>query len=117
VTAFTVGGEQRYAAGRLAWAALLGSEPGELPAHRNWPQLLAVLRRVLRWLEQPELAAVSDYLRLSMARDLLQLVSGDLAFAGIPTRFGSSPDSTWGDLEEVLGELLIIIGADVRVPH
>jgi hypothetical protein len=114
VTAFIVGGEQRYAADLRAWAALLGSEPGELPAHRDWPQLLAVLRRVLRWLEQQELAAVSEYLRSSMARDLLELVRGDLAFAGIPTP-GSSPDSAWGSLEEVLEETLVIIGVDARV--
>jgi hypothetical protein len=115
VTAFTVGVEQRYVADRPAWAALLGSETGEPPAHRDWPQLLAVLRRALRWLEQPGLAAVSDYLRSSMARDLLEHVSGDLAFAGIPTRFSSSPDSTWRNLEEVLEDVLIVTGADARV--
>ncbi|HSZ15353.1 MAG TPA: hypothetical protein VK790_15065 [Solirubrobacteraceae bacterium] len=117
VTTFTVGVEQRYAADRLAWAALLGSEPDELPAHRDWPQLLAVLRHVLRWLEQRELATVSNYLRSSMARDLLERVSGDLAFAGVPTRSSSSPDSTWRNLEEVLEEVLIIIGAEDRVPR
>jgi hypothetical protein len=115
VTAFTVGAEQRYVADRPPWAALLGSETGELPAHRDWPQLLAVLRRALRWLDQPGLAAISDYLRSSMARDLLELVSGDLAFAGIPTRSSSSPDSTWRDLEEVLEDVLIVTGADARV--
>lgn len=115
VTAFTVGAEQRYVADRPAWAALLGSEPGELPAHRDWPQLLAVLRRALRWLEQPELAAVSDYLRSSMARDLLELASGDLAFAGIPIHLDSSPDSSWRNLEDILEQLLIITGAEDRV--
>jgi hypothetical protein len=52
-----------------------------------------------------------------MARDLVELVRDDLAFAGIPTRFGSSPDSAWPDLEEVLGEVLIVVGADARVPR
>ena len=117
VTALTVGVEQRYAADRLAWATLLGSEPGELPAHRDWPQLLAVLRRVLRWLEQPELETASDYLRSSTARDLLEVLRGDLAFAGIPTRSSSSPDSSWRNLEEVLQEALIIAGAGDRIPR
>jgi hypothetical protein len=117
VTAFTVGGEQRYTADLRAWAALLGSEPDELPAHRDWPQILAVLRRVLRWLEQPKLAAASDYLRSSMTRDLLELVRGDLAFAGIPTHSGSSPDSACGSLEEFLEKTLVIIGVDARVPQ
>jgi len=117
VTAITVGAERRYVADRPAWAALLGSEPVELPAHRDWPQLLAVLRRALRWLEQPELIAVSDYLSWSMARDLVELASDDLAFAGIPTRSSSSPDSTWRNLEEVLKDVLVIIGADARVPQ
>ena len=117
VTAFTVGAEQRYVADRPAWAALLGSEPGELPTHRDWPQLLAVLRRALRWLEQPELATVSNYLRSSIARDLLEVVSADLAFAGIPTRSSSSPDSTWRELEDVLEDVLTISGVDARGPQ
>jgi hypothetical protein len=111
VSAFTVGGEQRYTADLPGWAALLGNGPGELPAHRDWPQLLAVLRRMLRWSEQPDLATVSNYLRASRARDLLETVRSDLAFAGIPTYFSPSPEETWDGLEEIGDRLLTAIGA------
>jgi len=117
VSAFAVGSEQRYAADRPAWAALLGSAPGELPGHLDWPQLLAALRRVLRWSEQPDLATTSDYLRASRARDVLDTISGDLAFAGIATHSSRSADGTWHDLEEVCERMLAVIGADALVPQ
>lgn len=115
VSAFTVGAEQRYTADRPAWAALLGCQPDELPAHRDWPQLLGALRRILRWSEQPELATMSEYLRASRSRDLLEIMSGDLAFVGIPTHSSPSPNDTWGDLEDVVECLLTTIRADPRV--
>jgi hypothetical protein len=111
VSAFTVSAEQRYTADRPAWAALLGSEPDELPVHRDWLQLLAVLRRVLRWSEQPDLATMSDYLRASRARDLREAISGDLAFGGIPTHSSPSPEGAWHSLEEVCERLLTAIRA------
>jgi hypothetical protein len=111
VSAFTVSAEQRYTADRPGWAALLGSEPDELPVHRDWPQLLALLRRVLRWSEQPDLATTSDYLRVSRARDLLESISGDLAFAGIPAHSSPSSEDTWHSLEEACERLLTAIGA------
>ena len=106
VSAFTVGNEQRYTADRPAWAALLGREPDELPTHRDWPQLLGVLRQVLRWSEQPELETMSDYLRASRARDLLESVRPDLAFAGLPTDLSPSPENTLSELEEVIESVL-----------
>lgn len=117
VSVFAVGSEQRYTAHRPAWAALIDSEPDELPVHRDWPQLLAVLRRVLRWSEEPGLATTSDYLRASRARDLLDAISGDLAFAGIATHSGRSADGMWHDLEEVCERMLAVIGVDALVPR
>jgi hypothetical protein len=112
VSAFTVGAEQRYTADRPGWAALLGNEPDELPVHRNWPQLLAVLRSMLRWSEQPDLGTVSDYLRASRARDLLEAISSDLAFASIPTYSSPSPEEAWHGLEAVCERLLKTIGVE-----
>jgi hypothetical protein len=109
VSAFTVATEQRYTADRPAWAALLGTRPGELPAHRDWPQLLAILRRILRWAEQPDIATMSDYLRASRAKDLLESMSSDLAFVGIPTGSGRSTHDTWHDLEDVIERVLAAI--------
>ena len=111
VSAFTVGAEQRYTADHSAWASLLGIGPDELPIHRDWPQLLTVLRQVLRWVEQPELASMSDYLRSSRAYDLLESMRSDLAFVGIPTDSGRSIHDTWRNLEEVIERLLAAIGA------
>jgi hypothetical protein len=112
VSTFTVNGEQRYKAGRPAWAALLGCSPHELPSDRDWPQLLGVLRRILRWSSRPELATMSDYLLASNARDLLEAIRPDLAFAGIPVDLSPSPENTLSELEEVIERLLATIGTD-----
>jgi len=114
VSAFTVAGEQRYTADRPAWAALLGCSPDELPSGRDWPQLLGALRGILRWSSRPELATMSDYLRASSARDLIEGIRPDLAFAGIPIDISSSPENTLSDLVEVVESVLMTINAD---PH
>jgi len=115
VSAFTVGGEQRYTADRPAWAALLGCSPDELPIHRDWPQLLAALRRILRWSEQPELETMSAYLRASRARDLLEVVNPDLAFAGIAIELSPSPKNTLSELEEIIESVLTTMSTDPHV--
>jgi hypothetical protein len=111
VSAFTVNGEQRYKAGRPAWAALLGCPPDELPLDRDWPQLLGSLRRILRWSFRPELATMSDYPLASSARDLIEGIRPDLSFAGIPIDLSPSPENTLRELEEVIERLLTKIGA------
>jgi hypothetical protein len=109
VAAFTVGGEQRYIADRLAWSALLGCAADDLPAHRDWPQLLGAIRRILRWASQPELTTMSDYLQASSARDLIETLSQDLAFAGIPVYLSPSPENTMRELEVVVESVLAVI--------
>jgi hypothetical protein len=111
VAAFTVGGEQRYTADRPAWSALLGCAADDLPTHRDWPQLLGALRRILRWSSRPELATMSEYLLASSTSDLLEAIRPDLAFAGIPVDLSSSPENTLGELAAVIEHLLTIIGA------
>jgi hypothetical protein len=115
VSTVTVSGEQRYTAQRPAWAALLGSEPDGLPAHRDWPQLLAALRLILRWLLSPELETLSDYLRTSRTRDLLETIGPILAFAGIPTSLNTSSEGAWRDLEEVIDRVLVNTWSEARV--
>jgi hypothetical protein len=114
VSAFTVAGEQRYKAGRPAWAALLGCPPDELPSDRAWPQLLGALRRILRWSSRSELATMSDYLLASSARDLIEGIRPDLAFAGIPADLSPSPENTLRSLEAIIERLFAKIGADPR---
>ncbi len=108
LSAVTVGAEQRYRANHTAWAALLQCTPGELPAHRNWPQLLAALRRMLRWSEQREPDTMSDYLRASRVRNLLETLLPDLAFAGIPIDLNRPSADPWRTLEDVIEQALAV---------
>jgi tetratricopeptide (TPR) repeat protein len=100
VSAMTVGTEQRYSIDRARWGDFLGLSP--LPAQRDWPQLLGALRRILRWLEQEDLDEMSPYMRASRARDLLEDVHLDLAYAGIPVEFGRTPEEAWEALAETI---------------
>lgn len=112
ISSFTVNHEQRYSPpDRSVWASLLGWEGEDLPVHRDWQQLLAVFRRILRWSERPELEVLSDYLKASSARDLLESLRSELAFAGIPLSLGSSPHDTWRELRDVTDHALNKIGA------
>lgn len=110
----TVGSEQRYAAELPAWAGLLHVEIDGFPEHREWPYLLGAMRRLMRWLERPELETMSDYLRSSQARDFLENLRPTLAFAGIPVGFSGSPESVWQDLGEVTNRALAALGVTQR---
>lgn len=105
VRRWTVGNEQRYEIDREAWARLLEITPGELPTERSWPQLLAGLRAVLRWLSRPDLDGLSDYLRASQARDLLEAVRRDFEYAGLRVST-SLADGAWDDLEALVADAL-----------
>lgn len=106
VTAVTVGGEQRCSARVAEWATLLRLEPDRLPIHRDWPQVLGALRRLLRWTGRTELAAMSDYMRASQTRDLLEELRPHLAFAGIPVDFSGPGPAVWDDLADLIEHLL-----------
>jgi hypothetical protein len=58
---------------------------------------------------------MSDYLRASRARDLLEASSSDLAFAGIPMHSAPSPEGAWNSFEQVCEGLLTAIGAGYAV--
>jgi uncharacterized protein YegP (UPF0339 family) len=101
------GGEQRFAVDRARWAYLLGLDPDDLPLYRDWPTLLGALRRTFRWLMRPDLEALSDYLRVSQAADLLDEVRPALNRAGVllPARLGS--ERSWSDLEDTVESALL----------
>jgi uncharacterized protein YegP (UPF0339 family) len=100
LTMTAVGPELRYAVDRAHWAAFLDVET--LPVQRDWPQLLGALRRILRWLEREDVDEMSAYMRSSRARDLLETVYPDLAYAGIPVRFGTTSEEAWSSLVETI---------------
>ncbi len=110
---WTIGNEQRYEIDHESWARLLDLAPDELPTERSWPQLLAGLRALLRWLNRPDLDALSDYLRASQARDLLEAVRRDFEYAGV--RVGTSlAAGAWDDLEALVADALGGVGQPVK---
>lgn len=112
VRQWNIGNQQRYEIDREAWARLLGIEAHTLPVERAWPQLLSGLRSIRRFLHRNDLDDLSDYLRASQARDLLEAVRRDFEYAGI--HVGSSPgDGAWGDLRTLISDAL----AYLRTQH
>ncbi len=55
----------------------------QIPLHRDWPALLWALRRTARWLACPEHESLSNYMRASEARRLVDEIGPDLSFAGV----------------------------------
>jgi hypothetical protein len=54
---------------------------------------------------------MSDYLRASSARDLIETIRPDLAFAGTPTDLSTSPENTLSELEDITESVLITMSA------
>jgi hypothetical protein len=106
VSAFTVGGEQRYTIDKPAWGALLGVASGEMPRHKEWPQLLSVLRTILRWSRRDDAATASEYMQASAARQLLEAVRPELAFAGVTSNLRATAEQAPGALEAVVAAIL-----------
>jgi hypothetical protein len=106
ISVFTISGVQRYTIDKSAWAVLLGLAPEKLPSHREWPQLLAVLRTILRWSRQPDLNEASEYLRASATRQLLEHIRPELAFAGVETNLRATAAQAPAALEQVVQDIL-----------
>jgi uncharacterized protein YegP (UPF0339 family) len=120
VTAVMVGNEQRFAADRERWAGLLGEPLDWAPAQRDWPQLLGALRRILRWLEQTDTDEMSEYLRGSLTRDLLEEVAPDLSLAGVVVDYGEVVQDPWGALTRTVDrslQALVPTGPTRRAPE
>jgi hypothetical protein len=102
ISAARISGELRYTVDLGGWGALLGHSPEDLPAHREWATLFAVLRRVLRWAQAPERRDASDYIIASEARQLLDELRPALAYANIAL----SPLRDAADAPEALSEMV-----------
>ncbi len=115
VSRWTVGNQQRYAIDRAAWANLLGRGGDAFPRECAWPQLLPALITLRRALHDPALDDLSDYLRASRARDLLEQLRADLAGAGVPV--GSRPGlAAWDDLEALVEHLMLELSSGDPYP-
>ena len=102
VSAVRGAGGQRFAIDRAAWAALLGLGDEQLPEARAWPQLLGALVRTRRWLRDAEGTDLSDYMRASRARDLMEEIAAPLSIAGIEVANGPGIETAWPDLERTV---------------
>lgn len=100
-----LGNEQRFQAPRQRWAEFL--ELDEFPLHRDWPQLFAAYRRLLRWAVASEAAEPSPYMLASEARALAEELSSDLRFAGVPFDASGPPGEDYWEAiaERLLGVL------------
>jgi len=101
VRTITVGNERRYSMDKGIWSELLALEA--LPRHRDWPQLLWAVRRLARWIEQPQLDELTEYMRSSAARDLMEEIEPSLRFAGVPISGGHRPGAEyWSGFAETV---------------
>ncbi len=81
-----VADDRHYAINHADWATLLGlpSAP-DIPLHHDWIPALRALTQIARWLQQPGLDELTDYVRASQARTVIDEVEADLRYAGIAT--------------------------------
>jgi len=104
VTSWNLGNEQRFELPRERWLQLLSLE--RPPAHRDWPQIFRALRVLLRWLRNPETRRLSEYMRASEARALVEDISRDLLFAGVhPDPLMPVGEQYWSQFETWVREL------------
>jgi hypothetical protein len=83
LSAITVGGDQGYRVERERWSPLLRFDEDNWPTHRDWPQLLGAIARIVRWTDENGMDEATDYMRASRVRDLLEEIAEDLLFAGV----------------------------------
>jgi len=104
VTSWNLGNEQRFDLPRERWLQLLSLD--RPPVHRDWPQLFRALRVLLRWLRDPDTEHLSEYMRASDARRLVDEMSKDLRFAGVAVEpSGTVGDQYWPHFESWVREL------------
>ena len=103
---FGTGREFSVAIDHSRWRTFLDEDPAWRVAHRDWPELNAALRRILRWLDRPELEDMSEYMLSSRARDVLEQVRDDLDYAGVPVSASRTAADAWPALEDTVRRAL-----------
>jgi hypothetical protein len=95
----TLGNEQRFEPLRQRWAEFL--ELDRFPSHRDWPQLFAAYRHLLRWVVAQETADLSPYMLASEARVFAEELSDDLGVAGVVfNAVGPAGEEYWDEISE-----------------
>lgn len=110
VSAARGAGGKRFAIDRAAWAVLLGLGDEQLPEARAWPQLLGALVQVRRWVRDVEREDLSEYMRASRARDLLENIAAPLSIAGVEIASSPGVETAWPDLERTVASAVEALG-------
>jgi hypothetical protein len=75
LTVVEMADDRQYGINADHWAALLDLETTpSLPFHYDWIPAMRALATILRWLDQPGLDELSDYMQASQARTLLDTI-------------------------------------------
>lgn len=103
VTVVDVSDERYYSIHHDAWAALLRLDhPPDLPLHYDWIPAYRALTEIVRWLQQPGLDDLSDYLLASQARTLVASIESDLRYVGVPVdAFAAHGADYWPQFEAI----------------
>jgi len=90
------------------WARLLGLPAApDLPFHFDWIPAYRTLTRIVRWLQQPGLDDLSEYLRASQARTLVDELATDLGYAGVPVGpYKALGLDFWAEFTEIVRALV-----------
>jgi hypothetical protein len=108
------GSDQFYALRRDDWIRLLRIRERQMPEHRDWIQSLGSLRLVLRWLYDDRTESLSDYMRASEARALLDRVEADLRFAGFAVeRRAATGADFWDEFVRTINGVLAVAVARI----
>jgi hypothetical protein len=101
-----VGQELFYALRRDDWMHLLRISAAEIPVHTDWIQTLGALRLVLRWLHDDGTESLSEYMRASEARVLLDRIEPDLRFAGFGVERRGTGAAFWEDFVRTINRVV-----------
>ncbi|HEX8646491.1 MAG TPA: hypothetical protein VF715_06295 [Thermoleophilaceae bacterium] len=112
VQGISVAGAQSYSIDREPWAPLFGVTDDRWPVHVDWPQLLHAFVEVIRWLNDPATDGLSDYMRFSEARTLLDRVADDLRYAGVVVEMPQrgALEEGWSAFEATVHNTLAMLG-------
>ena len=100
--------DRYYSVSQGDWATLLGLPAAPaLPFHFDWIPTYRTLTRIVRWLQQPGLDDLSEYLRASQARTLVDELATDLAYAGVPVGpYMALGQDFWDEFTEIVRALV-----------
>ena len=103
ITVVDVSDDRYYSTRVDDWATLLRLDgTPDLPLHYDWIPAYRALTKIVRWLQQPGLDGLSDYLIASQARTLVSDIEPDLRYVGIRAgAFTAHGADFWPEFEAI----------------